>query len=108
MIFGNAVFAAATLAFAFAPSAGVLAGARFVQGVASSICWSAGLAWLTVNAPENRRGAVVARPVAMFSAGSVSGPSIGALGGATSPKLAFLCVTALPLAATGFALAAPP
>src|SRR5690242_19829284 len=99
MIFGNAVFAAATVAFAFAPSAAVLAGARFVQGIASSICWSAGIAWLTVNAPLDRRGAAVGKAVAMVSTGTVIGPAIGGLGGATSPEFAFLCVTALALVA---------
>jgi predicted MFS family arabinose efflux permease len=108
MIFGNTVFAAATLAFAFAPSAAVLGLARFVQGVASSICWSAGLAWLTVNAPLERRGAAVGGAVAMVSTGTVIGPAIGGLGGVTSPEVAFLTVTVLAAAATALAILAPP
>jgi predicted MFS family arabinose efflux permease len=107
MIFGNGVFAAATLAFAFAPSAEVLGLARFVQGVASSICWSAGLAWLTVNAPLERRGATVGVAVAMVSTGTVLGPAVGGLGGATSPEFAFLTVTVFAVIALALAILAP-
>ena len=47
------------------------------------------MAWLTANAPTERRGEPVGGVMGLVSAGSIAGPAFGALGGWTSPELAF-------------------
>lgn len=107
MILAGALFTAATLAFAFAPSAEVLGGARAIQGAASGIAWTCGMAWLTANAPKEARGATVGQVMSVLAFGSLAGPAIGALGDATSPELAFSLTAAAGAAATAAAFLAP-
>jgi DHA1 family solute carrier family 18 vesicular amine transporter 1/2 len=83
------LFTLATLAFAFAPNAVVLGLARALQGAASGIAWTAGMAWLTGNVPAAARGAAVGQVMALLAFGSLAGPAIGTLGDATSAELAF-------------------
>ena len=45
-----------TALFGFAHSEWLLDTARFLQGVASSCSWTAGLAWLIADAPASARG----------------------------------------------------
>ncbi len=107
VIAGNIVFTAATIAFAFAPNLEVFVLARIAQGVANATCWGASLAWLTANAPADRRGAAVGSAMGLVAAGSIAGPALGALGGATSPEFAFSLVAVLGAAATALSLFAP-
>jgi predicted MFS family arabinose efflux permease len=104
---GAWLFVLSTVVFALAPNALVLALARSVQGVASAASWSAGIAWLTANGPAEERGAIVGRAMSAVSAGAIAGPAIGALGGATSPRLAFLMTALLALVGVLAAWRAP-
>jgi predicted MFS family arabinose efflux permease len=104
---GSWLFVASTVVFALAPNALILALARSVQGVASATSWSAGIAWLTANAPAEERGVMVGRAMSAVSAGAIAGPAIGALGGATSPRLAFLLTAVVALAGVVAAWRAP-
>jgi predicted MFS family arabinose efflux permease len=104
---GSWLFVLSTVVFALAPNALVLALARSVQGVASAASWSAGISWLTANAAPEERGAMVGRAMSAVSAGAIAGPAIGALGGATSPRLAFLLTALLALVGVAAAWRAP-
>ena len=101
------LFVAATLAFAFAPNALTLGVARALQGAASGIAWTGGMAWLTANAPAEGRGTAVGQVMSLLALGSLSGPAIGALGDATSPQLAFSLTAIAGAVATVAALLAP-
>ncbi len=71
------VMIGATVLFAVAPNATVLIFARFLQGAASSTVWTASMAWVTHNAPEDRRGRESGIVMGLFSIGSIAGPGIG-------------------------------
>ena len=104
---GNAAFTVATAAFAFAPDVEMLVLARVVQGLASSVTWGASIAWLTENVPRTERGTAVGQAMGVVSFGAIAGPAIGALGGATSPTLAFLVIALVAGTATVAAWWAP-
>jgi MFS family permease len=107
VIAGNVCFTLATIAFAFAPTVGVLVAARAVQGFANAACWGASMAWLTANAPSERRGEQVGGVMGLVSAGSIAGPVFGALGGWTSPEFAFSLIAVLGAVATVVTIGAP-
>lgn len=107
VIAGNVLFTVATVAFAFAPTVWVLVGARLAQGCANAACWGASMAWLTANAPRERRGEQVGGVMGLVSAGSIAGPVFGALGGWTSPTFAFCLIALLGVVATAVTVAAP-
>jgi predicted MFS family arabinose efflux permease len=107
VIAAGVLFTAATLAFAFAPSALALGGARALQGAASGIAWTGGMAWLTANAPPAARGEAVGQVMSLLALGSLTGPAVGALGDATSPELAFSLTAVGGAVATIAAVLAP-
>jgi predicted MFS family arabinose efflux permease len=107
MLGAGVLFTLSTLAFAFAPNAVVLGLARALQGSASGIAWTAGMAWLTANAPAEVRGATVGQVMSLLALGSLAGPGIGTLGDATSPELAFTLTALGGAAATVAAWLAP-
>jgi MFS family permease len=83
---------AATVGFAFAPGAWALVLSRFLQGVASGTIWTASMAWVTDNAPPDRRGRESGIVMGMLSAGSIAGPFVGALAAWIGTRDAFLLV----------------
>ena len=98
---GLAVFGAASLACALAPSAAVLVGARAVQGIGAAALAPAALA-LVATLPDRRRG------VAWLTAAAAAGGASGwVLGGALVQALGWPAVFAVnvPLCAIGVALA---
>jgi len=98
---GLAVFGAASLACAFAPSAGALVGARAVQGIGAAALAPAALA-LVAALPDRRRG------VACLTAAAAAGGASGwVLGGALVQALGWPAVFAVnvPLCAIGVGLA---
>ena len=76
-IAGSLIMAAATAAIGLEPSYPLLLGARFCQGLASAIAWSAALAWLSSRAPAEVRGRSIAIANAAAAGGMVAGPVIG-------------------------------
>jgi MFS family permease len=91
----GAVMTISTIVFAFAPNAPTLVAARFLQGLASGTVWTASMAWVTHNAPPDRRGRESGIVMGMLSAGSIAGPLIGAFAAWAGTEPAFLIVAAL-------------
>jgi DHA1 family solute carrier family 18 vesicular amine transporter 1/2 len=89
------VMTIATVVFAFAPNAETLVAARFLQGLASGTVWTASMAWVTHNAPPDRRGRESGIVMGMLSAGSIAGPLLGAFASWAGTEPAFLCVAVL-------------
>lgn len=106
-LLGDALFAAATIALALAPSATAIAVARALQGAASSISWVSAMAWLTTNAPPQDRGRATARAASMLAVGSLIGPVVGALASTVGERPVFLGVAAAAVVAAIATVAAP-
>lgn len=102
-----AMTVAATVLVAFAPSAALLIVGRFLQGIASATVWTSSMAWVTNNAPDDRRGREAGIVMGLFSIGSVLGPGIGAAADAVGTVPAFLTVAAVGLVALGATVLAP-
>jgi predicted MFS family arabinose efflux permease len=91
------LFFAGSLVFAFAPSYWWIVVARIVQGAASGIAWSAGMAWLAAIAVDDEaRAGLIGRMTAGGSVGLVAGPLLGVLAGEVlGVRTTFLLVAAL-------------
>ena len=101
------VMTLATVVFALAPNAEVLIGARFLQGIASGTVWTSSMAWVTHNAPADRRGRESGIVMGLLSAGSIAGPGVGALAAWAGSAPAFLIVAVVSLAGVAATAAAP-
>ena len=75
-IAGVALMTVSTLGYAVASSFWVLLAARFGQGVASAISWTAGLAWLSAGTAPARRGPALGIAMTCGSVGALLGPVI--------------------------------
>jgi MFS family permease len=108
VIGGLVLLGLASLGFAAADSAAMLSGARFVQGLSSTITWSGALTWLAVTAPRERRGEVIGIAFGAAVFGAVLGPIFGGVADVVGTRpsftgvalVAFVCaaVAALPQA----------
>ncbi len=95
VIVGLLVIAASSVVFGLAQHVALLDASRFVQGLGSACAWSGGLAWLTVAAPPERRGALIGTALGAAIAGALLGPLLGALADATDPTVIFTGVGVL-------------
>lgn len=109
--FGLVLLAVASFGFALAGAPLALGVARFLQGVSSALTWAGALAWLTVSAPRDRRGAFLGTVFGIAVFGAILGPMIGAVAKIVSIRFSFAVVGALSLVLAGAAWAhrpAPP
>ena len=100
------LLAVASFAFATADSAVALGFARFVQGIASTATWAGALAWISVEAPRERRGEVIGTTFGVAIFGAVLGPVFGGLAEYAGIGLSFGFVGFVTLAFAGLAAVA--
>lgn len=77
LLAGVALFTAASAASAFAPTLGVLIGARAVQGLGAAIMMALSLAFVGGTVPKERTGRVMGLLGSMSAIGTAMGPSVG-------------------------------
>jgi MFS family permease len=86
---GLALLASSTLAFGLLQDAAALDGARLVEGLGGSCSWAGGIAWLSREAPVERRGALIGGALAAAIVGALLGPVIGTVASAVGRAPAF-------------------
>jgi MFS family permease len=86
------------VAFGFADSPAALDSARIVQGVAASLIWTGGLAWLVAEHPVDRRGELVGAVLGIAIAGTMLGPVVGSIASLTTTKVTFSVLAGVILA----------
>jgi MFS family permease len=77
MLVGLAVLLASTLLFAYGTFFWVLVIARMLQGIASGITWTSGMALVADAHPSGAQGAVYGRVMTAGGVGSLAGPVFG-------------------------------
>lgn len=70
---------AATALFGLVDDFPALLASRAVAGVMAAVCWSAAVNWLLDSVPATSRGRTMGRVMSATHAGTIGGPSIGAL-----------------------------
>ena len=106
-VVGSLLLAAASVGFALAPSAPVLAAARVGQGLGSALTWAGALAWLVAVTSAERRGQVLGTALGGAIFGAVFGPVLGALASGLGTAPTFTGVAVLAFSLAGWALASP-
>jgi MFS family permease len=89
VLLGIALMSVSGLAFAFGKSIALLDGARFLQGIGGACSWAGGMAWLSSEAPRERRGEVIGGVLGAAIFGVQLGPVVGALATAIGREAAF-------------------
>src|SRR3954447_26667545 len=103
VIGGLALVTLASVGVALADTFGLFLGARFVQGIGSSITWAGSLSWLALATPRGRRGRTMGTAIGAAVFGALLGPVIGAGASAVGVRAAFstvagVCVALIALA----------
>ena len=93
-----ALMGLASLGFAFATVAPLLALARLAQGAGAAGVWAAALAWAIAVAPPGRRSEVIGTVTGAAIIGAVGGPALGVLGDWFGVRTLFAVFVAVPVA----------
>jgi MFS family permease len=107
VITGLLLMVATTAAFGFAENIVVLDLARFVQGFASALTWTAALAWLVSRAPAERRGLLIGTAMSAAIVGALFGPVLGGVASLIGVEVAFTSVAAVGLGLAVWAVLMP-
>jgi MFS family permease len=107
VVTGLLLMVATTTAFAFAENIVLLDLARFAQGFASSLTWTASLAWLVSQAPPQRRGLLIGTAMSAAIVGALLGPVLGGVASVVGTEVAFAAVAVLGLVLAVWAALTP-
>jgi MFS family permease len=97
VVAGLLLMVVTTTAFGFAENIVVLDLARFAQGFASSLTWTASLAWLVSQAPPRQRGFLIGTAMSAAIVGALFGPVLGGVASLIGIEVAFSAVAVLGL-----------
>lgn len=103
VVAGLVLLGVASFAFALADSASTLSAARFVQGFASTTTWAGALSWVAMEAPKDRRGAMLGTAFGTAVFGAMLGPAFGGVADLAGVRASFLTVGVVVLAFAAFA-----
>jgi MFS family permease len=107
VVAGLVLMVVTTTAFGFAEHIVVLDLARFAQGFASSLTWTASLAWLVSQAPPRQRGLLIGAAMSAAIVGALFGPVLGGVASLIGIEVAFAAVAALGLVLAVWAALTP-
>jgi MFS family permease len=105
VVAGVTLMAITTVVFGFAGSIELLLAARFAQGLASALTWSAGQAWLVAASPPDRRGEMIGSTLGAAIVGALFGPVLGGIASVAGPRPTFAGVGAIAVGLGLWALA---
>jgi MFS family permease len=103
VITGLLLMVATTTVFGFANGIVLLDLARFVQGFASALTWTAALAWLVSRAPAERRGLLIGTAMSAAIVGALFGPVLGGIAAVIGTEIAFAAVAVIGLVLAAWA-----
>jgi MFS family permease len=107
LLLGLGLLAVTSLVFAFANNIVLLDAARFTQGVGGACMWAAGMAWLVLAAPADRRGELIGSALAAAIVGVLFGPVLGGAATVIGPEIVFSAVSLGAVALAAWALTMP-
>ena len=107
VIAGLLLMVVTTTVFGFADDIVVLDIARFAQGFASALTWTASLAWLVSEAPVERRGLLIGTAMSAAIVGALFGPVLGGIASVIGIEVTFASVGVLGLVLVVWAATTP-